>query len=155
MIFWTVVFITYYLASLVRGNLFHNALVKVGELTIEQAKDKIDGKRENKEIGKEMLTASWPIFLGIPLLITLYAYLFKAISLDIYQYPTLIMLFYILFTSFVLRTKKTKDDLTTNEGIVRAKIALEKLKRYTFKRSLVNLVYLSYFGYMFYVLVLR
>lgn len=153
MVFWTVVFITYYLASLVRGNLFHNALVKVGELTIDQAK--VEGKKEKDDIAGEMLKVSWPMFLGVPLVIILYVYLFKAITLDIHQYPTLAMLFYILFTTFVMRTKKTtKNDLTTNEDIVRAKISLENIKRYTFKRSLVNLVYLSYFSYMFYVLVL-
>jgi len=154
MIFWTVVFITYYLMVLVRGNIFYDILQKAGELTIKQAT--MTTKKEKDAIGSEIMKVAWKILLAIPLLIAECIYLFKAISIDTLKYPTLIILFYSLLTTFVLnKSKKTKEDLTTEEGRIRYKITLEKIKRYSFKSFITTLIFLGYFGYMFYLLVLR
>lgn len=154
MVFWTVVFITYYLMCLTRGNLYYNVFQKIGELTIKQAS--VESKKEKDVIATEMLKSAWILFLGIPLIIAMYVYFFKAMLVDIYKYPTIIMLFYALLTTFVLnKKKKTKEDLTTEEGRIRAKIELENTKRFTFKGTVTQLIYLGYFGYMFYLLVLR
>lgn len=48
-----------------------------------------------------------------------------------------------------------KEDLSFQEGRIVYKNELEKLKRYTFKGNIKQLVFLVYFGYMFYCLVLR
>ena len=154
MVFWTVVFITFYLASLIKGNLFYNLTKRVGELVLKQAE--AETKKEKDEIAKEIIKSSWMIYLTIPLAIIEYIYLFKAINIDPYKYPSIVMLFYLLLTMFVFnRNKKNKTDLTTQEGRIVYKNELEKLKRYTFKGIIKQLVFLVYFGYMFYCLVLR
>ena len=154
MIFWTVVFITYYMASLVKGDLFYNVLQRQGELNIKYAN--VTGKEEKKLAAEEMFKASWKMLLAIPLVIALGIYLFSAINVDVHKYPSIVMLFYVIFNSLVLnRNKKSKCDLTIEEGKIRYKIELEKMKRYTFKRFIINLIYIGYFGYMFYLLVLR
>ena len=154
MVFWTVVFIIFYLASLTKGNLFYNLTKRVGELVLKQAE--AETKKEKDEIVKEIIKSLWKIYLTIPLAIIEYIYLFKAINIDPYKYPSIVMLFYSLLTMFVLnRNKKNKTDLTTQEGRIVYKNELEKLKRYTFKGIIKQLVFLVYFGYMFYCLVLR
>ena len=97
------------------------------------------------------------MLLSIPFIIAMAIYFFVALGIDIYKYPTIIMLFYMLFSSFVLNknTNKSKYDLNTEEGRIKYKIFIEKIKRYTFKGFITNLIYIGYFGYMFYLLVLR
>lgn len=153
MIFWTVVFITYYLAALTRGNLYYGVFQKVGELTLKQAI--AETKKEKDEIAMEMLKSSWTLFLGIPIMIIMYIYLFNAMNVDVYKYPTIIMLFYAILITFVFRKKQNKNDLNTEEGRMRYKIELEKTKRYTFRGFISQIGFLTYFGYMFYLLVLR
>lgn len=154
MVFWTVVFITFYLASLTKGDLFYNSTKRVGELVLKRAE--AETKKEKDEIAKEIIKSSWMIYLTIALTIIEYIYLFKAINIDPYKYPSIVMLFYSLLTMFVFNgNKKNKTDLTTQEGRIAYKNELEKLKRYTFKGTIKQLVFLVYFGYMFYCLVLK
>jgi hypothetical protein len=156
MIFWTIVFITYYAALLVRGNLYYNVIKVAGELTLKQAIT-VD-KKEKETIGKELAKAGWKMLLAIPLIIAECIYLFSAINVDIYKYPSILMLFYMLFSVFVLNrnsTNKSKYDLKTEQGQVNYQIFLDDMKRYTFKGAITSLIYLGYFGYMFYLLMLR
>jgi hypothetical protein len=155
MLFFTVVFITYYLASIVKGNLFFDVYRKIAELTIKQ--NETEDKKEKDNIAKEILKTSWSMLVGFGLLIVEIIYIFSALSIDIYKYPTIITLFYIVLMGFVFNknNKKPKVDLKTEEGRIRYKIELEKVKRYSFKGIMSNLIYLVYFGYMFYLLILR
>jgi len=154
MIFWTVVFITYYAASLVRGNLFFDIMKKHGELTLKQAQT-IEEK-EKETIGKEILKISWKMLLVLLLIIAEGIYLVNAFGVDIYKYPTIFTIFYLLFSTFVFnRNNKPKCDLKTDEGRVRYEVALDDMKRFTVKGFITSTIYLSYFGYMFYLLVLR
>jgi positive regulator of sigma E activity len=155
MVFWTVVFIIYYFSLIVRGNLFYDIEKKVSELTIKQSLT--ENKKDKDEITEQILKSSWSMFLMIPLVIVMFIYLFNAITIDINKYPSIVMLFYVLITTFVFKGKgkdKSKHDLTTEEGRLRFKIDAEKIKRYSFKSFIRQSIYLGYFLYMFYILVL-
>jgi hypothetical protein len=154
MIFWTVVFLTYALACLVKGNLFYEVMKKNGLLLIKQATVEI--KDERDKINKEIIKNSWSMFLVFPIVIGMYIYFFSALSIDTLKYPTIIMLFYVLIITFVLNKNKTpKNDLTTEEGRLKTKSAIENMKRYSLKGIITHLIYVTYFSYMFYLLVLR
>lgn len=153
MIFWTIVFIIYYLASLIRGNLYYDSIKKSGELVLKQATT--DSRLEKEKIAKDIVKSSWDILLSLLLIIIMYIYLFNAINVDVYKYPSIVMLFYSLLTVFVFRDrKKSRQDLTTEDGRYEYRKELDNLKRYSFKDFIKQLIFLIYFGYMFYILVL-
>lgn len=154
MLFWTVIFITYTLAVLVNGNLFYNDMQKAGELFLQNAIT--EDKTEKERLGKEIIKAIWKMFLIFPLIIVMIVYLFKAIQIDIYKYPSIIMLFYSLFTTFVFNNKKiVKHDLSTEEDRNEYRIYLKNIKKYTLKGFITEIVYLIYFVYMFWILTIK
>jgi hypothetical protein len=154
MVFWTIVFLTYALACLVNGNLFYNIMKKNGLLLIQQAE--VTTKEEKEKIGKEILKNALPMFFTLPIVFGMFIYFICALSVDILKYPTIITLFYALIVTIVSNKNKTpKVDLTTEEGRIRAKINIEKMKRYSFKGVITQLIYVTYFSYMFYLLVIR
>lgn len=153
MLFWTVVFITMSLLYLVRGKSFYSSIVKGGELLLEKSQDGTSESRK-KELEKEMLSASLPLLLvDLPLAIAKLIYFFKAVNIDVYKYPTLIMIAIIVIgfvTSF--SNNKNNNDLSTEEKRFKYKSKLyQKRTGWGVINSLINL---GYFGYMFYVLTL-
>jgi hypothetical protein len=153
MLFWTVVFITMSLLYLVRGKSFYSSIIKSGELTLEKSQENISESRK-KELDQEILLTGLPLLLvNLPLAIAKLVYFFKAVNVDIYKYPTLIMIA-IVVIGFVIgfSNNKNNNDLSTEE------------KRFNYKSKLYqkrtgwgvvnSLISLSYFGYMFYVLAL-
>jgi len=151
MLFWTLVFITFYLINLSKGSILYNSTIKLGELTLEYNKEGISNIKK-KEIGKEMLFMLIPVFLVILLLIIQTIFLICAIHIDYLKYPTIIILAFIIL-NIVKSVKKptTKINLSTEE--YRKKLYLTKKR--TFKGTLITLMYLAYYFYMFYILALR
>jgi hypothetical protein len=154
MLFWTVAFLTFYLTCLIKGNIFHDAQIKAGEYKIEKAEAQELGKTEIiiKEIDDKYKENNWFYILIVPLFIVFLVYIFKAFEIDIYKYPTTIILaIFILNVIFVKSIKM--PDLSTKENRDKYKIILYQSKKYTFKSFIINLFYLTYFIYMFYLLV--
>jgi hypothetical protein len=151
MLFWTIVFITFYLFLLFKPYGLNAFQGKNGELQIKLANAKTD--EEKKAIAEEQGKIILPYLLLIPFIIAEFIYLISAISIDVYKYPSIAMLFYMIIASAI--GAKIKDikkyDLTTEEGQIKYRKQIYKGR--TLKGYLFNLIYLTYFGYMFYILV--
>lgn len=151
MLFWTVVFITYYLSSLIKGNLYYNILKANGDLILKQAQ--VESKREKENLSLEILKKSWTMFLAIPLMLAEIIYLINAIAVDVHKFPSILILIYTLLSVVIAYKNPKKTDLTTVEGRVKYQIELDKVKKYSFKKFFSNLVFVTYFAYMFYIIV--
>lgn len=148
MLFWTIFLLATYVIMLFKGNFMTDTLIKVGELEIKKAE-------ENKKLEANDYEPKY--FFGITFLILLFIteiiYLVSAIKYDIYKYPTICLIIYAILL-LALSKKPKKKDLSTEEGRNEyRKYLYQKLRRYTLKSSLIRMVYIIYFGYMFYLLV--
>jgi len=156
MLFWTIILITIYLILLVRGSFFTNTIIKLGELTLkanEQGLEYYGEGRLKNELGKIGMPM---LFYGLGMLIVQLFYLINALSVDYLKYPTIIIMI-IIMSGFAIGAKKTKnkDDLTTEKGRQNYRTKLYKQSSRKFKSTMTQIIYLSYFIYMFYVLALR
>jgi len=144
MLFWTVIFFTVNLMYLIR-NPAEKAIIKLGELKIEEA----EGKYLNEKQKKEMLNNSLVIFFVNLMDLGEFIYLINVLKTDVLKYPTIIVL--ILTISLFFRKSKLSGDLSTKETISEYR---EKLyKQNHSKRIIISLIYCSYYAYMFYILV--
>jgi len=146
MLFFTIVFITYFLAIVIKGNLYYDLIIKAGEETIKQHEL---GKKEAGEHAKKFAFILFAVML--PMLITELIYLINALQIDYLKYPTILMLLNIIIA--FAKIKPDKNDLTTEEGRIKYRINLYKNKKRTIKNTIIKLLNLVYFSYMFYLLV--
>ena len=152
MLFWTIVFITYYVAQLFKGNLYYNSITKGADIAIKQALEQDTDKR--CKLGNEFLKVSYPIFLAIILVLIEVIYLVSAIRLDTYRFPTIILIFFTLGSMiFKKKTNAKNYDLNTENGRFNYKTEIGKIKKYSFKTIIVSAVFLGYFCYMFTILI--
>lgn len=145
MLFWTVAFLTMNLIFLFRVP-FREANIKNGELYIQKS----EGKITEKEYSELTFKQSWTMLLMLPLFLGEIIYLISALKVDPLRYPTIISLAYFIISSVLAKTNEPID-LSTEE--LKTKYRMKLYKNRTFKGILTNLIYCSYFGYMFYVLV--
>jgi hypothetical protein len=114
---------------------------------------KVLTKEEKMEIQNESFKTGWSLILfGLGLVVVHIVYLLYAINLDPLKYPTIIMIAWIMI-SFIKGAVSKKLDLSTEEKRKEylAKIYLSKR---TLSGTIINLAFLGYFVYMFYLLVL-
>lgn len=155
MLFWTIIFLCISIIGLIKGSLFYNTNIKTGELTIKLSQ--ATNEKEKEELKKEVFKAGWGVLLfGIMFIIARIIYLLSAIHYDFLKYPTLVIIaiMAIVFIKQIVTPNNTKDsNLNTEETInkYRAKIYQKR----TVSGFLMNLINLSYFGYMLWILVLK
>jgi len=152
MLFWTLILITFTLIKLIKGELFKETTIKMAELTVKEFVPGIS-EEEKKSLQTETLKASLLYMLfGLGLVIVHIIYLLNAIDLDPLKYPTIIMIAWVML-AFIKGAVSKKMDLSIKEN---RKIYLAKtyLSKRTLRGIILNLAFLSYFGYMFYLLVL-
>jgi len=150
LLFWTVIFFTLSLILLIRGNIFYNSPIKIGELTIKKFECSNDNRVINKEFETASLKLMFPMLFYAFLVICEFIYFIYAINIDIYKYPSIfIMLFFVL--NIVLRYKPAKkiEDI----GVDEFRKILYKTKKYTFRGFIYQIIYMSYFSYIFWILV--
>jgi len=136
---------------LLKPNGFTGFISKTGEFQIKLANAKTE--IEKKNILEEQTKQYLPYLLIIPFIFAEYIYLINAIKIDIYKFPSIAMLFYIIIGMVLSSRNKNKVDfdLTTEEGQTQFRKQIYRGR--TFKGYLFNLIYLGYFGYMFWLLV--
>jgi len=153
MLFWTLVLITITIIKLIKGGLFKETYIKMAEFTVKESYPELT-KEEKKEIQTESFKVGWSLILfRLGLVVVHIIYLLNAINLDPLKYPTIIMITWIMI-AFIKGVVSKKVDLTTEEKRKKylAKVSLSKR---TLSGTIINIAFLSYFGYMFYLLVLR
>lgn len=147
MLFWTVVFLTLNFVLLVKGNIFYNSTVTLGEETLKKYESGLD----NKKFNEKQLKAATVLALFLPLFIIEFIYFVKALSIDPLKYPTIGVFLLLILSAIFVRSAEKRYDLKTEEGRMRYKAILYKKR--SFSRIIRNLVYFSYFSYIFYILV--
>ena len=153
MLFWTLVLIAFTIIKLIKGGFFKEVIVNVAELTVKQYNPETSEK-EKKALQEEVLKVSWVYLLfGLVTVIVHIVYLLNAIELDPLKYPTLIMIAWVML-AFIKGVVTKKMDLSIEQN---RKIYLSKaylLNKRTLQGTIKNLLFLSYFGYMFYLSIL-
>jgi hypothetical protein len=124
--------------------------MKLGELIIKKYEYNNDNHIINEEYKKESLKVIFPMLLFLFLFFAEFIYYICAFSIDTYKYPTMFLILFLVL-SMVLRYKPAKklEDI----GVEEFRKNLYKTKKYSFQSFIYQIIYLSYFSYMFYVLV--
>ena len=148
----TIIFMTYYFATLIKGNLYYNWFVNYHEKLISLYKE----GRTKKSIDEQVTIPAILMTLFIVLVFILELIFFiKAIS--ILQIPSIILLFYSIFMTIYYCGKNKMPDMSTlitEEGRIEYRRRLyEVTKKRTVTSVFITLVKLSYFSYMFYLFV--
>jgi hypothetical protein len=153
MLFWTIVFFTFSIIKLIKGNVFYETSVAMAEAEVKKANPELS-KADKDNIDKEILKNGGAIFsIGVLIMaIAEIIYYLKAVNLDIYKYPTIGMILLVILIVVKGAIKKKPDlssELKQKEYL--AKVYANKRTLFGTFNTLANLVY---FGYMFYVFVL-
>jgi len=150
LLFWTVIFFLISLTLLIKGNIFYNSSIRIGEIAIQNYQDIKDGKIANKELVSETIKLIFPMLIFAILALCEFIYFINAISVDIYKYPSIsIILLFVL--SMILKYKPAKkiEDI----GIDEYRKNIYKTKKRSLSSFIYSLIYMTYFSYMFWILV--
>jgi len=150
MIFLTIFFAAYYFILLIKGSFFQEFNIQLGEIKLKQAET---GNLESNENNIKILGIGCMYFM---IVIVLCVYIVSSLKYDPIKYPTIgLIIFCILNIAFNSLKKKKKEDLTTDAGRqeFRTQLYKENASRYKFGASVKRIIFLSYFVYMFYILI--
>ncbi|KAA9007248.1 hypothetical protein F4V43_01815 [Paenibacillus spiritus] len=149
MIFWTLVFFVINLLGLLGRSMFYETNKRLELLSIDKAQEKIDDEKLNEEFIKNGCL-QW--IVAVALAVAEVIYLINAIRYDVYKVPTLGAIIFLVLSFVVVSFKKNINKMNENELILRRAI-VENSKRITLFSVVSGLVWTTYFGYMFYILV--
>lgn len=147
-LFLTVVFLTVSIIAIFTRGLNMDIYVEAAEAQL---------KYKNKEIKKSELDSIAVKFLltlflyHLPMLIINVAYLIYALKVDPLTYPSLVAVAY-LMASFVKSYLNKSEKVDTEIGLELYKSKLKKHK-HGFKAMVLRVLWIIYYGYMFYALV--
>jgi hypothetical protein len=152
LIFLTIMFIAIYTAALIKGGFLKDVHISLGESAIKIAQ----GEKETAVYSSDqVLTALLKtVLIAIPLFLLQLLYYIFALDNDPYTYPTLTFMIYTVsaLTYGIIKRNK-KPNLNNEEDIVAYRKKLYKGR--TIRGTLLTVLHLSYFLYMFYVLILK
>ncbi|QJI52415.1 hypothetical protein [Psychrobacillus phage Perkons] len=143
MIFLSLVFLTLSLIVLVKGNLMNGLVRSLDPFRTDESISKLSEEEKLKGVLKILVIFTYIIFHTLFWSI----YLVKAISIDIYIYPTLIMIALFIFgwiksALSTERRKKLKDEYKN-----------KPLKDRTLWRTIASIINITYFSYMIWILI--
>lgn len=145
MLFFALWFIFTDVYGLIKGKLFYNVWFESANAELKKARGEI------KEIPKETNSkVAFVVFYMIIYIIIEYIFIYKSLKVDPHLYPTLAIIVFI-FLGFIINSIKKGKDLTTEEG--RAKYLIRATRRYTITGFMSKIIFITYFGYMFGVLM--
>ncbi|KON87466.1 hypothetical protein AF332_11930 [Sporosarcina globispora] len=150
MLFLTLFFLIYYVVLLVKGNFFQGVRIAMGEDEIKKQKLGMDNYKPDSDLVIKTLLLM--LFI-IPFSITIIIYLCVATQYDLLKYPTLgLLVYYTVSLMWGFIKGKTKIDLSSEDKIEKYRKKLQRKR--TLKGTLLQLIWVAYFGYMAYMLVL-
>lgn len=144
MVFFTIVFLIFYITLLAKGNIF----LKLHSIFAEEEVRKQKEGSDNYKPSEDMIGATIiMLIVGLPLILGQFIYLCNAIKYDTYTYPTLILLTYTVVNFIVTSIKnKKKVDLSTEDKVEKYRAKYNKKR--TVKGTLFQITYTVYFLYM-------
>ena len=147
MVVLTIIFLTMSLFTLFRGRLFRDFHIKITEENI-----KLNTIENYKYDSGLLMRAMLFIVYGFVLMIVQIVYLSNALQYDIYKYPTVIMLFLVVYgilkPLFMSKKKQSFDEESIKKHREKA------YKNHTFTSVARNLTNIAYYAYMLYLLVI-
>lgn len=146
MLFLTLLFVFFYGYALAKGRLFYDLQIELLEFQIKKEKGQVD--KVSNELGLKALLL---VVYMVAIILFLAIYLVKATGSDPLLYPTLGVIILNFLSLVVGSAFNKKRDLSDEKQAIRALV--KQQDRYTFKGVAFNLIYLTYFIYMFLVLV--
>lgn len=148
MIFWTIVFFAINFYGMIKGSIFYSTYQKLELISIREAQGE-DKDKISLEFAKK---GCLPILILFMLAVIEIIYLINAIGYDIYKYPSILIILYLIISFITGKKKKSYKSMSDNE-LFEAKENMQKEHKQTPKSFLKNFVWVVYFGYMFYCLV--
>ncbi|MGG1659558.1 hypothetical protein [Brevibacillus sp. NRS-1366] len=150
MVFLSLLFISLYLAAMIKGSLFYNT-TKLGiELQIKQ----LEGAISDSEYTKQGARLLFPYLFAILWVVLTIAFYIYALDIEQLKILTLVMLGYTIVT-FVKNFAKKKPANTEEAKLEHLKKQLYTLKNRTFTGTVINAFHLFYFCLAFYTLVFK
>ncbi|GAB6989565.1 hypothetical protein JCM16418A_16150 [Paenibacillus pini] len=149
MIYCTIIFLALSLYGVFRGTLFSETAKKITLLTIKQAQGEINSEKMGKEFLKDGCI-QW--IAAVLLIIVEIVYLVNAIGYDTYKFPTLIMIALLISLLIIGSMEKNVNKMTDLELAV-AKAKASRSKNVTLISIIRGLIWITYYGYMLYILV--
>ncbi|MNH66465.1 hypothetical protein D3C73_184960 [compost metagenome] len=148
MLFWTILFFTISLYGVFKGPLFSETGKKLKQLNIRKA----EGESADDLIDDYIKTGCLPIIVALGLTVSQIIYLVNAFSYDIYKYPTVLVISFFIVNFIANSMKKDVSKMNKLELAIEKEKA-SRVKNVTTGSVCRGLVWSTYFGYMFYVLV--
>jgi len=122
----------------------------MGEIEIKKHENKDKINLIKSQVESAFFKILPVILLGIFMAISEFIYYICAINIDIYKYPSICMiLFVVLSVLLKWKPKQTVDKI----GVEEYRKNIYKIQKHSFKGVIYQLMYLSYFSYMFWILV--
>ncbi|GAF10778.1 hypothetical protein JCM16418_4998 [Paenibacillus pini JCM 16418] len=129
--------------------MFSETAKKITLLTIKQAQGEINSEKMGKEFLKDGCI-QW--IAAVLLIIVEIVYLVNAIGYDTYKFPTLIMIALLISLLIIGSMEKNVNKMTDLELAV-AKAKASRSKNVTLISIIRGLIWITYYGYMLYILV--
>jgi hypothetical protein len=148
MVFWTILFFAISFYGLFKGSIFAPTAKKMIEINMGLA----EGEDKDK-LGAEFIkNGCLPLIFACSVLFAEIIYLIIALQVDTLKYPTIVAIIVLIFGFIFLKSKKKYSDMNAKELEIE-KAKLITYKSITLKSFVKSLLWSTYFGYMFYVLV--
>lgn len=147
MLFFTVLLFVITLILLLKGRLFHEDVIKVGEEEIAKSSSGNINKKVSEEVG---IAAIKVLSVYVTIIVIQIAYLLNAIHIDPIKYPTIALLIWYA-VGFVKMSVKKKNKLNDEKSVIKYKRNL--YRKYSLSGFLFNLAWVAYLVYMFHILV--
>lgn len=134
--------------TLLKGGFFRETLIQIGELSIKQEQ----GRYLTSDEKSELIVKGVGVWLLAIFCLILQAIFYTwALKIDVYTYPTLFMLIWLITSLIITFGNYKKKDLKDEKGAKEYRKSLYKGR--TLKVTLSSIAGLLYFAYMFYVIV--
>lgn len=148
MLFWTIILFIVNAAMLKSDNFIMKMYKGINEIKLEQLENTLSDEDKKEHATKLLISFVVAAFI----LITTYIYIFSAIKVDPYLYPTLAMLAYHVLSWIKLKSPKNLEKMNEKE-LEEFKLKTDLLTKFGFGKFLKALFETSYFAYMIYVLL--
>lgn len=146
----TIVFLMFSVRYLVKGQSFYDSLKELSTLGLKYEQE--TNQDFKKDLSIEILCkAILPLICAITVIISKIVYLGNVYYLDIYKWPTLVMILWIFMGLIVGFAKKKKR--VTEEDFRAAQYEIDTMPKRKFKDVIYSIVSIVYFGYILWILM--
>lgn len=153
----TIAFLIISIIHLFKKGLFQQWTIKIHEELLKVYNENPNVKNDDKELISYGLQILVIFLFAVTIFIIKCFYLMSAYNYDVYKYPTLIIMSIIIIN--ILRTFLKKSSInkieTMDDKKYNLRKSIESFKKTSFFGFIFKIVYIAYYGYIFYILFLQ